>query len=89
MSNDRDLDAIFDHIAQRTYPEEDIQTLRQSFAAFKQIIDIKSQNVNFIKRQELFDRLDSWYSSWDTTHQIFTVLGEEGDGKTWGVAYWL
>jgi predicted NACHT family NTPase len=34
MSNDRDLDtifAIFDRIAQRTYTEEDLQALRQSF----------------------------------------------------------
>lgn len=35
MSNDRDLDAIFDRIAQQTYTEEDIQTLRQSFRALE------------------------------------------------------
>ena len=29
MSNDRDLDAIFDRLAKQTHTEEDIQTLRQ------------------------------------------------------------
>jgi Effector-associated domain 10 len=76
-------------IEQNKYFSDSLKSSRQSFAAFKQIIDIKSQYINFIKRQELFDRLDNCYSSWATAHQIFTVLGEEGDGKTWGVAYWL
>jgi hypothetical protein len=76
-------------IDQNKHFSDSLKSSKQSFAAFKQIIDIKSQDVNFIKRRELFDRLDNWYSSWATAHQIFTVLGEEGDGKTWGVAYWL
>jgi hypothetical protein len=76
-------------IEQNKHFSDSLKSSKQSFAAFKQIIDIKSQNVKFIKRQELFARLDNWYSSWNTPHQIFTVLGEEGDGKTWGVAYWL
>lgn len=76
-------------IEQNKHFSDSLKSSARSRAVFKQIIDIKSQNVNFIERQELFDRLDNWYSSWATTHQIFTVLGEEGDGKTWGVAYWL
>jgi DNA polymerase III delta prime subunit len=35
MSNDRDLDAIFDRIAKLTHTEEDTQTLRQSFRALE------------------------------------------------------
>jgi Effector-associated domain 10 len=76
-------------IEQNEHFSDSLKSSKQSFAAFKQIIDIKSQDVNFIKRQELFDRLDSWYSAWTEKHQIFLVAGEEGDGKTWGVAYWL
>jgi Effector-associated domain 10 len=76
-------------IAQNKHFSDSLKSSKGSLAAFKQIIDIKSQDVNFIKRQELFDRLDSWYAAWNEQNQILTIAGEEGDGKTWSVAYWL
>ena len=33
--------------------------------------------------------MDNWYSTWGKNKNIFAVSGEEGDGKTWGVARWL
>jgi hypothetical protein len=71
------------------YFSNSLKSKQASLAAFKQIIDIQNQDVNFIKRLELSDRLDNWYSEWINKHQIFMVTGEEGDGKTWGIAYWL
>jgi len=57
--------------------------------AFGQPINILSNDVKFIERKDLLEQLDSWYSSWGNNKKIFTLLGEEGDGKTWGIAYWL
>jgi hypothetical protein len=71
------------------YFSNSLKSKQASLTAFKQVIDIQNQNVNFIKRLELSDRLDNWYSVWKNEHKIFMLTGEEGDGKTWGVAYWL
>ncbi|OYD87845.1 hypothetical protein CDG77_27170 [Nostoc sp. 'Peltigera membranacea cyanobiont' 213] len=61
----------------------------KSRAAFGQPINIFSNDVRFIERKELLDKLNSWYSNWVNNKKIFTLLGEEGDGKTWGIAHWL
>lgn len=61
----------------------------KSHAAFGQPINVFSNDVRFIERKELLDKLDSWYSNWGNHKKIFTILGEEGDGKTWGIAHWL
>lgn len=56
---------------------------------FGQPIDVEGENVRFIERTALTEQLDSWYSTWGKHRNVFAVLGEEGDGKTWGVARWL
>ncbi len=61
----------------------------KSHAAFGQPINILSNDVRFIERKELLEQLDNWYSDWGNHKKIFTLLGEEGDGKTWGIAHWL
>jgi hypothetical protein len=65
------------------------KSVNDSRAVFGQPIDVERENVRFIERTVLTEQLDSWYSTWGKDKNIFAVLGEEGDGKTWGVARWL
>jgi hypothetical protein len=76
-------------IKQNKYFSDSLKSKDVSRRVFKQVIDFQNENIIFIKRQILFDQLDNWYSSWNIDNKMFAVLGEEGDGKTWGVAYWL
>jgi hypothetical protein len=62
---------------------------KDSRAVFGQPIDVEENNVRYVERTELTEQLDNWYSFWGKNKNIFAVLGEEGDGKTWGVARWL
>ena len=62
---------------------------KDSRAVFGQPIYVGGDNAKYIERTTLTDQLNSWYSTWRENKKIFSVLGEEGDGKTWGVARWL
>lgn len=42
-----------------------------------------------IERNELKQTLNNWYSNWQKHKKTLAIVGEEGDGKTWGVASWL
>lgn len=66
-----------------------MKSREKSFKTFKQLINIEDEKVNFIERNELKQQLDNWYSNWTKHQKAFAVIGEEGDGKTWGVARWL
>ncbi|WP_190555644.1 NACHT domain-containing protein, partial [Calothrix parietina] len=68
---------------------EYLKSESKSHAAFGQPINIINNELRFIVRKELLQQLDIWYSQWVNNKKIFTLLGEEGDGKTWGVAHWL
>lgn len=57
--------------------------------AFGQPINVDDSNVTLIQRDDAMTSLDNWFANWKTTNSVFTVLGEEGDGKTWGVGSWL
>ncbi|MBN9396903.1 MAG: restriction endonuclease, partial [Candidatus Melainabacteria bacterium] len=57
--------------------------------AFGQPINVDDSNVTLIQRGDAMTSLDNWFANWKTTNSVFTVLGEEGDGKTWGVGAWL
>ncbi len=66
-----------------------LKSEEKSRCLFHQSINVEDENVKFIERRTLTKELDIWYSNWGKEKKIFTVLGEEGDGKTWGVARWL
>jgi hypothetical protein len=66
-----------------------ISSQEKSRSAFGQVLNIKDQKVNFIERKNLSEQLDNWFSQWIIHKNIFTLTGEEGDGKTWGVSHWL
>ncbi len=61
----------------------------ESRAAFRQPLNVSDQSIRFIERRAAVARLDNWYGHWGENRTFFCVLGEEGDGKTWGVASWL
>jgi uncharacterized protein YukE len=66
-----------------------ISSQEKSRSAFGQVLNIKDKEVNFIERKNLSGQLDDWFSQWINHKKIFTLTGEEGDGKTWGVTHWL
>lgn len=68
---------------------ENLKSEQQCRDAFGQPINILSNDLRFIERKELIEQLDIWYSQWTNNKKIFTLLGEEGDGKTWGITHWL
>ena len=68
---------------------QSLKSREKSFETFKQLINIKDEEVRFIERNELKQTLDNWYSNWQKQKKAFAIIGEEGDGKTWGVARWL
>jgi len=59
-----------------------------SRSAFRQVLNVADEQVKLVERQNLLSSLDLWFSNW-RENKIFTLLGEEGDGKTWGIAAWL
>lgn len=66
-----------------------LKSIEESYKFFHQLINVEDENIGFIERQTLTAELDKWYLNWGQNKQIFTILGEEGDGKTWGIAHWL
>jgi hypothetical protein len=61
---------------------------REARAAYGQPINLYEPRVMLIERQELWTSLDKWRTDWPNRYAL-TTLGEEGDGKTWGVMAWL
>jgi len=61
-----------------------------SRTAFKQIINVSDGAANFVPRSEVWSKYDQWWNNWSENGMpILSVLGEEGDGKSWSVAAWL
>ncbi|MEM9121251.1 MAG: hypothetical protein AAGD09_25735 [Cyanobacteria bacterium P01_F01_bin.56] len=56
---------------------------------FGQPLNVNSQNVNLVNRNEAWVQLNHWIEDWGQTHKQMALLGEEGDGKTWCIASWL
>jgi hypothetical protein len=68
-----------------------LQTLKseqQAQASYGQPIHVEDPQVKVIRRDGLWTALDQWNKDWSRDH-TFAVLGEEGDGKTWGVTSWV
>jgi hypothetical protein len=58
-------------------------------ASYGQPINVAEPGVHVVPRTSLSTSISEWYEGWTESHSILSVLGEEGDGKTWGVAAWL
>lgn len=66
-----------------------LQSETESRKEFGQPINVEEEGVRLIKREAAWARLDEWFDTWKDTRQPLAVLGEEGDGKTWGVVSWV
>jgi hypothetical protein len=61
---------------------------QQAQASYGQPIHVEDPQVKLIRRDGLWAALDQWSAAWNRD-RVLAVLGEEGDGKTWGVTSWL
>ncbi len=61
----------------------------ESRGSYGQILNVEDPGVQLIDRLTAWKALDEWYEKWNENHNMFIMLGEEGDGKTWSVASWL
>ena len=65
------------------------QSASESQAAFGQVLNISDQDVRLIERLKAWEKIDEWLDYWKNNHPFLAILGEEGDGKTWGSASYL
>jgi hypothetical protein len=65
------------------------QSASESHVAFGQVLNISDQDVRLIERLKAWENIDEWLGSWKNNHPFLAILGEEGDGKTWGTASYL
>ncbi|MCK4763316.1 MAG: hypothetical protein KAW12_14050 [Candidatus Aminicenantes bacterium] len=68
---------------------EQLASAENSRSWFRQILNVNDRNVKIIERKEAYEQLDNWFQHWGKDKRIFTLRGEEGDGKTWTVASWV
>jgi hypothetical protein len=62
---------------------------REARAQYGQPINVNDPGVLLVPRRPVWSAITKWYEAWKDSHLFLSVLGEEGDGKTWGVASWL
>jgi hypothetical protein len=62
---------------------------REARAQYGQPINLDEPGVLLVPRTSVRTAITKWYEGWKDSHSFLSVLGEEGDGKTWGVASWL
>jgi hypothetical protein len=73
----RMADWLRDHVAEQAPAK----------AAFGQDLALREQDIQLILRKEIFRRLNSWRET--ASSEIFSLLGEEGTGKSWAAMAWL
>ena len=69
--------------------ENYLKSENESRIEFGQTLNVSDQRINFVRRSEAFQELDSWIKNWPEFPAQKVFLGEEGCGKTWCVASWL
>ena len=72
-----------------TWLLETFSTETATRAAFHQPLHVASDLVKLIPRNSAKEWLDTWFSDWSNHQKTFVLSGEEGDGKTWGIASWV
>jgi hypothetical protein len=61
----------------------------QAKAVFAQDLAVNDPGARLVPRAAVSAALDRWWDAWPENPRHAAILGEEGDGKTWGVAAWL
>jgi hypothetical protein len=56
-------------------------------AAFGQDLALKAEGITLIPRPAIFARLDEWWTT--NRNHTFSLVGEEGSGKSWAAMAWL
>lgn len=59
-----------------------------SFARFHQDISVLCTSSHFVERKAAKMAMDDWWSTWNKHRHPFVLTGEEGDGKSWALAFW-
>lgn len=66
-----------------------LASTQEARARFGQAINVAQPGVQLVPRTSFSISIANWYADWKDSHSFLSVLGEEGDGKTWGTASWL
>ena len=74
---------------QKSWLLEQFSSAQNSLSRFKQVLNVNDSEAKVIERKEAYDQLNQWLNRWKEDKEIFAILGEEGDGKTWAVASWV
>jgi hypothetical protein len=76
-------------LAQNQWLDTCLASEQECRANFNQPLNVRETDAMLVPRESAWARLDEWFSNWMDSHEMFVMLGEEGDGKTWAVASWL
>ena len=68
---------------------EQLKSAGESRVQFGQYLNVLDDQESIIDRSNLQEKLSSWYENWSQKKEFFALLGEEGNGKTWGLAAWV
>lgn len=66
-----------------------LASTQEARARFGQAINVVQPGVQLVPRTSFSNSIANWYGRWKGSHSFLSVLGEEGDGKTWGTASWV
>jgi hypothetical protein len=68
---------------------EVIADTQMTKAVFEQDLAVRGPAARLVRRDEISNKLDTWWANWHERPRFCVILGEEGDGKTWAMADWL
>jgi len=77
------------HKKQKEWLLDQFVSERKSKLNLGQVINVDDPKKKIVIRKSALNEIDSWLSNWGKKHEIFSLVGEEGDGKTWAVASWI
>ena len=66
-----------------------LESQKESLASFAQDLAVKASENKVVIRNNAQKVLNNWWETWPKEQKSITILGEEGDGKSWAVADWL
>ena len=76
-------------LAQNNWYVNCLKSEREARAFYLQPLNVDDASVKLITRESSRKAMDEWFCNWGKDRNALVILGEEGDGKTWGVASWL
>ncbi|MBN1458946.1 MAG: NACHT domain-containing protein [Armatimonadetes bacterium] len=76
-------------MAQQEWFVRCLRSAEDARAAFGQDLRLQdASRADPIHREAALSELDNWFSGWAQSPELFALLGEEGNGKTWAAASW-